>query len=381
MIEGHGVFTGTSWINDSEDRAVDTLISLASIVSPSGSEHERARWLADRMRAIGLEDVSIDGTSNVVGRIRGRSGRALVFITTLDDLGTIAELQKKGVRPRREGDRVVGPATEVQSVNAATLVAFEALVRSGITPELDIVFASVAQEETGLIGMKDLFDRWQQPTVGWVDVLGDGSQIVYGAGSIHWWKIVAHGQGGHTEESGPYTVNRGIARAVELILGLPQPGMHDDTYINVAMIRSGEVYNHAPSSGWFSLDIRSMQPEVLADIEDGVGAVLDRVTAETAIRFDMEPVTAIDGGQVPGAGESRLVLLAIEVSRSLGIEPAVSPKGCCNMSVPVAHGQLAIGLHGERGGERATPDEWASIPAMMRTAKHVFLLATAVPGT
>jgi len=367
-----------NWIDASEDRAVESLISLASIVSPSGQEHERARWLAERMRAIGLEDVTIDTASNVVGRIKGRSGRALVFITTLDDLGTIAELQRAGgMRPHRDGDTVVGPATEIQSVNAATLLAAEALVRAGVTPEHDIVIASVAQEETGLIGMKHLFDVWQDRPVEWVDVLGDGEEIVYGAGSIHWWKIVAHGSGGHTEQDDLPNVNQGIARAVDQILALPYPDRHEDTYINVGIIQSGDVYNHKPVSGWFSLDLRCMQGDVLREIEHDVQAVLERVEAETGVRFEMEATVTIDGGQVPGARESRLVRLSIEVSQYLGYEPTVSAMGCCNMSVPVAHGRLAIGLHGVRGGARATNKEWASISAMVRTAKHVALLAAA----
>ena len=366
------------WIDTSEDRAVETLISLASIVSPSGQEHERARWLAERMRAVGLEDVSIDAAANVVGRIKGRSDKALVFITTLDDLGTIAELQRAGaVNPRRDGDRVLGPATEVQSVNAATLLAAEALVRSGVTPEHDIVIASVAQEETGLIGMKHLFDVWQDRPIEWVDVLGDGEEIVYGAGSIHWWKVVAHGTAGHTEQDDVPNVNRGIARAVDQVLALQHPDRHEHTHINVGIIQSGEVYNHKPASGWFSLDLRSMQGDVLRDVEHDVKAVLERVEAETDVRFEMEPTVTIDGGQVPGARESRLVRLAIEVSRYLGYEPKVSVRGCCNMSVPVSRGRLAIGLHGVRGGARSTSGEWASVPAMVRTAKHVALLAAA----
>jgi acetylornithine deacetylase/succinyl-diaminopimelate desuccinylase-like protein len=164
---------------------------------------------------------------------------------------------------------------------------------------------------------------------------------------------------------------------VDRILSLPHAERYDDTFINVAIIRSGEVFNHKPSSGWFSLDLRSMQGEVVHEIEAEVRTVLKQVEEETGIRFEMQPVATLDGGQAPGAKESRLVLLAVEVSRYLGYHPIVSPKGCCNMSIPISQGRLAIGLHGVRGGQRATAKEWASIPAMMRTAKCVALLAAA----
>jgi acetylornithine deacetylase/succinyl-diaminopimelate desuccinylase-like protein len=376
LLARNSVGNTLSWIDASEDRAVETLVSLASIVSPSGAEEERARWVAARMRAIGLDDVHVDETFNVVGRIKGRSGRALVFVTMLDDLATIEALQRSAERgPRRKADRVVGPATEIQSANAAALLAAEALVLSGVEPEHDIVFAGVAQEETGLGGMKALFDSWKDRDAVWVDVLGDGEEIVYGAGTIHWWKITAHGAGGHTEQDELPNANLAIARAVDGILALPHPDRHDDTFLNIGIIRSGEVYNHKPETGWFSLDLRSMERDVVAEMEDGVRAILEHVEADTGIRLEMESISVMDGGQVPGARESRLVRLAIEASRHLGYEPEVSQKGCCNMSVPVSHGRLAIGVHGERGGQRATAEEWASIPAMMRTARHVALLA------
>jgi acetylornithine deacetylase/succinyl-diaminopimelate desuccinylase-like protein len=378
MLRQERVASSLAWIEASEDRAVESLVSLASIASPSGQEHERARWVAERMRDIGLEDVSVDETPNVVGRIRGRSGPPLAFVTMLDDLPSVAELQRSsGQPPRREGDRVVGPATEIQSVTAAVLLPAEAMVRSGRTPEHDIVIAAVAQEETGLVGMKTLFDAWQDRATAWVDVLGDGHEIVYGAGTIHWWKVVARGTEGHTEQVELPNVNLGIARAVDRILALPSPALHEDTFISVGIIQSGEVYNRRPPSGWFSLDLRSMRGEVVREIEGEITEVLEGVEAETRVRFDMEPVIALEGGQVAGARESRLVRLAAEVSRYLGYEPVISPKGCCNMAVPVTHGRLAIGLHGERGGQRATAEEWASIPAMVRTAKHVALLAAA----
>jgi hypothetical protein len=225
--------------------------------------------------------------------------------------------------------------------------------------------------------MKTLFDAWKDRAIGWIDVLGDGQEIVYGAGFIHWWKIIAHGKGGHTEEDVAPSVNLGIARAVDRIHSLAHTETYDHIFINVAIIRSGEVYNHKPSTGWFSLDLRSMEGEIIQRIETDVKAVLKGVEEETGIRFEMQSVTSLDGGQVPGARESRLVQLALEISRYLASEPIVSPRGCCNMSVPVSHGRLAIGLHGIRGGQRATAAEWASIPAMIRTAKHVLLLAAA----
>ena len=48
------------------------------------------------------------------------------------------------------------------------------------------------------------------------------------------------------------------------------------------------------------------------------------------------------------------------------------------MNVPLGHGSVAIGIGGDRGGQRGFPDEWGDVPQMMRTAKHLVLLAATI---
>jgi hypothetical protein len=48
------------------------------------------------------------------------------------------------------------------------------------------------------------------------------------------------------------------------------------------------------------------------------------------------------------------------------------------MNVAISQGVPAIGLGGNRGGQRGFSDEWADVEAMMNTAKFVFLYATAL---
>jgi acetylornithine deacetylase/succinyl-diaminopimelate desuccinylase-like protein len=374
-----GLDTVSAW----EARAVETLIALGSIMSPSGREHDRALWVAERMRAIGLQHVVLDSIPNAVGVIPGRSGKEIVFVSTLDDLLPVAEFQRRAGRPpRREGDRVVGPGTNTSLTTAAMLTAAAALVTAGTQPEHDLVFAAVAQEETGLVGMKSLYRQRKDRALGFVDILCDGHGITYGAITIHWWKVVARGPAGHSLNGGLPNVNQGIGRAVDRILALPQPERHRNrrTVINVAQVHSGEVYNHKPAEGWFSLDIRSLDGTIVEEIERDLRTVLDRVTEETAITFALEPFQLTPGGQIPGALDSLLTQAAIAVSRHLGYDPTLSDAGSANLNAALGGGTLAIGLSGSRGGERGEAGEWASIPGLMNTARHVLLLAASVGG-
>lgn len=365
-------------VDAGRDRTARWLAEIAGIVSPSGQEHERARAVAAEMRRIGLADVTMDAAPNVVGRIRGRSGKALIFVSTLDDLATVAAHQTAArEKPRIDGDRVVGPGANTSTTTAALVAAADALLKSGLRPEHDLVFAAVAQEETGLKGMQALYAQWKDRAVAFVDVLGDGHSVTYGAITIHWWKVVASGPAGHSLNGGVPNVNQGIGRAVDRILQLPHPERHKDQrlVINVAMLQSGAVYNHKPETGWFSLDVRSLDGARVDEVEAEVRKILTQVTAETTIRFAMEPFQLTQGGQIPGLRDSALVKTAEAISKHLGYDARLDNAGSANLNVPLGQGAVAIGIGGERGGRRGFPDEWGDIPQMMRTAKYLVLLA------
>jgi len=378
VIKDQNALKGLDDISEMRQDAAEMLVKIGGIISPSGEEHERAEAIAAEMRKIGLENVHVNDAPNVIGTIKGRSGKALIFVSTLDDLTTVADNQRaSGVPPRIEGDLVVGPGTNTSLTSVALLAAAKALIENGFKPEHDIVFAGVAEEETGLRGMKHLYSEYKDRAIGFVDVLGEGNSISYGALGIHWWKIHAYGPAGHTLFGGVPNINQAIGRAVDRILQIPEPQIYSDrrTRLNVAVLNSGAVFNHKPETGWFSLDVRSLDLEHIKTMETKVQKILDDVTYELGIKFEMEVVSDTPPGQIEGALNSSLVQTSKAISNYLGNEPRLSNAGSANLNVPIAGGTLSIGIASSRGGRRGFADEWADIPTMMRTAKNVFLTA------
>jgi acetylornithine deacetylase/succinyl-diaminopimelate desuccinylase-like protein len=368
-------------IDAKRDWANHTLIEIGGIISPSGMEQDRANAVAKLMKEAGLSNVRVTESPNVIGHIPGRSGKALIFVSTLDDLATVADFQRAAQQPPHlDGNRIVGPGTNTSLTTVAMLTAAAELQRQGIKPEHDLVFAAVAQEETGLKGMRALYESYRDRAIGFVDVLGDGESISYGALGIHWWKVVATGPAGHTLRGGLPNVNQGIGRAVDRIMSLPEPQLHADrsTRLNVAILRSGDVFNHKPSSGWFSLDIRSLDAPIITQIETKVRRILDDVSGETGITFTLEPDNMTPGGQIPNALEKPLVRWTTAIARNLGRSAELSDAGSANLNIAIAGGTPSVGLGGERGGQRGFADEWADSDVLIRTAKIVGLLALSV---
>ncbi len=372
------VQNGLEAIETTRDLSAAQLVQIGGIISPSGQELERAQAVAAIMNQIGLQDVQVTASPNAIGRIPGTSGKAVVFVATLDDLATVAAHQAAANSlPIIDGDRVVGAGTNTSLTTVALLSAARALINQDLKPEHDIVFAAVAQEETGLVGMRALYEDYKDRALAFVDVLGEGNGISYGALGIHWWRINAYGPAGHTLNGGLPNINQAIARSVDQILQIPDPQLYADrrTRLNVAILNSGAVFNHKPETGWFSLDVRSLDPEHIDSMEQQTRAILSDVSAQLGIRLEMEAVSMTPPGQIPGALESSLVQTSIAISNFLGSSPALSNAGSANLNVAIAGGTLAIGISSERGGRRGFPDEWADIPVLQRTAKNVFLTA------
>lgn len=370
-------------LREAERESVDELIAIGSIVSPSGQERQRAAKVAELMREAGLSDVEMTAEANVIGRIPGaEAGKALVFVATLDDLATVAEHQAASRKPLvLQDDRVLGPGSNTSLGTAAMLAAADALVASGFRPRHDIIFAAVVQEETGLIGMRRLYEQLGDRAAAYVDILGDGTDIAYGALGIHWWRVDATGPAGHTLNGGLPNVNRGIAEAVSGIFDLAErtdPMLM--TRLNIAILNSGKVFNHKPDSGWFSIDIRSLDAERIAGLEAAVDDILAKAAHDTGINLTRSAVSLVPGGQIEGARTSPLVTMAARAASLEGLPAELTDAGSANLNIAIAAGTPAIGLGGERGGGRGTAQEWASVPTLHRTARVVARLALEYDG-
>ena len=84
-----GVAKALKTVQDGQAATANLLVELGGIISPSGAEHDRAQAVKSHMVDMGLTGVTLDETPNVIGTIPGRSGKALVFVATLDDLATV----------------------------------------------------------------------------------------------------------------------------------------------------------------------------------------------------------------------------------------------------------------------------------------------------
>lgn len=123
--------------------------------NPPGRELEAASWLAERLREAGIEVEIIEsapGRANVYARLAGRmKGEGLLLTHHIDVVPADAE---RWTQPpfgaNIELGQLYGRGTlDMKSIGICHLIAFIDLASSGETPERDVAFLAVADEETG----------------------------------------------------------------------------------------------------------------------------------------------------------------------------------------------------------------------------------------
>jgi tripeptide aminopeptidase len=362
---------------DIKDELKQDWKNIARIYSPSGNEVLRAEYLVKRFDEIGVNETYIDSHGNAVAKIEGKEkGPVFVYLGTMDDLATVAEMVKNWKKPIQEEDgKMVGPGTNI-SATCITILGLAKLFKSSETEFKGTVYlVGVVQEETGLVGVQGFLDDHPETTY-LVDIMAGLGRMSYGCLGIHWFKVHFKGPKAHTLMGEGANVTKGIAQAVNQIWQLDRTLEPDEdrVYLNISMLGAGHVFNHRHDDGWFSVDIRSPNNTNLEDMRERVLNVVKTVAENTELGYWIEDFQKGPAGLIPGSRESDLVRVAEEFSKLLGVEPRVSPRGSSNMNVGVRKGVLSISTGGDRGGNRNTLDEYANIEPVFEGLWWDFLI-------
>ena len=222
--------------------------NIARLYAPSGNEIFRAEYITEKFKNYNIANAYIDRYGNAVGCIEGKTGGPTVlFLGTMDDLATVAEMVKAWEKPIEEKDgKLIGPGTNI----GATCVTILGLARLFTLPEIQfkgkIYLVGVVQEETGLVGIKGFLKDHPGEVDYLIDIMAGTGSISYGAIGIHWFKIHFKGPRGHTLGVRFPNVTRGVAKAIDRIYDIPisSKPTESGSYLNISMMGAGKVYNH-----------------------------------------------------------------------------------------------------------------------------------------
>ncbi len=357
--------------------------ALSAIPAPTGAEGRRAARVAELFREIGLGEVTVDHAGNVHGWF-GRNGEPVAPVVLAAHLDTVfgAEVD---VAVERRGHRLEGPGISDNARGLAALVAVaDAMVAARVPTARPILFAATVGEEGSgdLRGVKYLLNggsggegRRGHPTpVAFIALDGAGlERVIHRALGSKRYHVTYRGPGGHSWAAfGVANPANAVGRAAALLADLPSPAANGAapqsrprTTCAVVRLGGGTGLNSIPQEAWLDLDLRSEDPQALAQLDVTVRAALERAADDenrrrsagtSSLRLEIQLVGDRPSGVTPRAHP--LVQAAVAVNRALGRDAELT-SASTDANVPIALGIPAIALGaGGKAGDAHLATEW-----------------------
>lgn len=350
------------------DAITEEQIGICSVPASPFGEQQRAEYLSQKFRELGLTEVEIDEEGNCLGLLRGSSQTPLLVVSA--HLDTVFSKDTDFTITRRD-EKLLAPGIADDGCGLAALIALAQAIQTEQIPiEGSILFVGTVGEEGegNLRGVRYLFTkgRWAKQIEAFLSFDGPGlDRITNRALGSHRYRVEVIGPGGHSwGDFGLPNPVHAIGRAISRLAGYPAPKDPRTTF-NVGRIEGGTSVNSIPSRASIEVDLRSTAERELQRLDAFFRrAMREAVDEENATRRvgDLPLNLKVDLiGERP-TGETRadspLVEVALEATRILGITPQLD-QSSTDSNLPISLGIPAITLGaGGNSGSTHSLDEW-----------------------
>jgi acetylornithine deacetylase/succinyl-diaminopimelate desuccinylase-like protein len=376
-----------AFIDERFEQQVAEWVSVTEIPAQSTHEAARAAYITAELEKLGLT-VTKDEIGNVEAVRRGSGdGPTVVFAAHMD---TVHPMDADVTVRRQTPGRLDAPGIFDNSASVANLLqAARAMQAANLQTKGDVVLLFTVQEELGLIGMY----HWIEHNPGRADMLvaldGGLGPVNYGALGIYWSKMTFLGEGAHTNQSrGRPHPARAAAQCITDLYTVPLPDVDApvSAVYNVGMLSGGKVVNAIPQESAFTVDLRTVDPDLLQQLDQAIVAKCEAAAAAHGVRFEREWIQRSEAGGRPDQLADRrahpLVQTAVDVLRHLGVAlPAgreAIPTGSTDANAGVVNGIPSISVGRTTGGDQHTLQEWADVEPARVGTKQIILLAAAL---
>jgi len=356
------------YIIDVEDKTNKNLIELTEIEAPPFKEEKRAKEFSERLKLAGIEKVWIDSIGNVIGFLEGSIGNKNIAIDA--HLDTVFP-EGTDVQVRVKNDTLFAPGIGDDTRGLAMVLTIaETIVKNEIKPVDNILFiGTVGEEGLGdLRGVRYLFKNNEPKIDSWIAIDGGSiGRVNNQALGSYRYEVIFDGPGGHSWGAfglvNPHhALGAGIKNFVEKADIYTDNG--PKTSYNVGIISGGTSINSIPFKSSMQIDIRSIDPNRLNDMEEilfnSMNKALDEQNAIKRSGPDLKLTINKIGNRPSGKVDESVPLIqkTIAATQYMGVEPRLTI-GSTDSNIPISLGlpAVTIGRGGEGGGAHSL-DEW-----------------------
>ncbi|MBC7843651.1 MAG: M20/M25/M40 family metallo-hydrolase [Gemmatimonadaceae bacterium] len=368
--------------------------SICEIPAPPFKEAVRAAEFKRRLEALGITNVRIDATGNVIGERAGIGGGPTVVLSA--HLDTVFP-EGTDVRVKRDstpagGVRLTAPGIGDDCRGLATVLSIARAMRSANVRTSGMVYfvGTVGEEGPGnLRGVRALFTGELKGRIDYfISVDGTGFGATSGAVGSNRYRVSYKGPGGHSYGAfGMPNPIHAMGRAIAKMSDLTVPENPKTTF-SASVVHGGTSVNSIPYEGIVEVDMRSESAASLATLDAKFQLAIRDALREELARWPKSrvPLTmTIDTIGIRPAGSqpdsARIVRVAVEAGKVLGF-PVTPQASSTDSNVPIGLGIPAITL--DAGGRSSTAhsltESYDDGPNGFLGPQYVLLVLAALSG-
>lgn len=337
VMQRPDVARALAFVDGDREKVVAEWRELTGIPAPSGHEQQRAAYVVDALRTLGL-DPQQDAAGNVVATRKGTGGGPhVVFDAHLDTVFPMST----DVTARIENGRIHAPGVGDNTRNVEALLAMvRAMNAAGVETRGDVTFLFTVEEETNFRGIRQFVAVRGKGVDRFVALDGGYGGFTWGGIGTYWDRYHFLGPGGHTRSPNPpYSATLPLARAISRIYRLRVPR---NAWLNVGMLGGASVFNAKANDAWMSVDVRSSDAETLHRLDRRIEAIVREEAARAGMQMRRESVSKNEVAKLPGHRTSPMVMATEGVWRAFGFDPEITDTASNHASEAIRAGIPAI---------------------------------------
>ncbi len=301
-------YAGT-WQSDDEMGSVDYSV--------------RARFFADRLSELGVDECTTDPLGNPIGIIKGTdpSRPPILVCAELDSLYN----PPGDIHYTISGDTISGPGLMDNAIGAAAVMSLPDVLRRQERPfRSTIMLAGIPntmRASKSLVLMERFLECLSvKPGSALIIKGGELGRLNYFSEAVVRADIICERRPG--ARAVPPNMIIVANEIIDRLLALELP-QKPETTVTVGMIRGGYKYGTPATTARIGIELRSTSNEALASLSAKVASILDLVRYER--RVDIEYDVAAELGAESLGWSHPLTQAAVAVLGELGLEPGVYP--------------------------------------------------------
>ena len=368
--------------------------SICQIAAPPFKEAARAAEFKRRLESLGIVNLRIDATGNVIGERPGvATGPTVVLSAHLDTVfpeGTDVTVKRDSTAAG--GARLTAPGIGDDCRGLAAVLAVAKAMKSANVRTAGMVYfvGTVGEEGPGnLRGVRALFNGELKGKIDYfISVDGTGFGATSGAVGSNRYRIAYKGPGGHSYGAfGMPNPIHAMGRAIAKLSDITVPDSPRTTF-SASVVTGGTSVNSIPYEGIVEVDMRSESAAALAELDSKFQVAIRAALREEIARWpdSKVPLTMVvdtiglrPAGSQPDS--ARIVRIAVETGKALGF-PVTPNASSTDANVPIGLGIPAITLDaaGRGKGSHSLSESYEDGPNGFLGPQWVALVVATLSG-